>query len=396
MPICRRLADKESNPIAGCECKTHSLAVKAKGLVGSAVMGLLVSSSLALANPEGGQVSAGTATISSPDANTVQVNQTSDKAVINWNSFNVDSNQAVHFNQPSPNAITLNRVNPDNGASKILGSLTANGHIWIINPAGILFGASSRVDAAGLIATTANLSDQDFMAGNYHFVQAPGWNGGVVNEGTLSMKDSGLAVLVAPGVENSGVIRAKLGKVVLAAGTAFTIDFYGDELINFSLDARVDAPAIDPRSQQAMKDGVSNRGAIYADGGSVLMTAKVASGVLDHTINMSGVVEANTIASSKGNIILLGEDDGIVKVTGKLSASGKRAHTAGGTIKVLGNKIEVTDHAYINVAGRLGGGDVLIGGNAHGNGQERNADYTYFGPNARINADAGKTVMAGW
>lgn len=354
----------------------------------SAIVSALIASSVADANPDGGVVAGGQASISSPDSNTVVVNQTSDKAIIDWSSFNINPNETTRFQQPSSNSITLNRVNPANGASNILGALTANGQIWIINPAGILFGASARVDVAGLLATTANITNEDFMAGNYHFIQSPGWNGGIVNEGRISIHDEGMAALVAPGVENSGVIRATLGKVALSATNEFTVDFYGDQLINFSVNSEVKAPAIDPRTHQPMKDGVNNSGKIFANGGSVLMSAQVASNVLDHTINMKGVVEANTIAQHNGSIVLMGGTNGKVSVTGKLIAKGKRSGQTGGTVKVLGNQVVLSGHAYVNTSGMAGGGEILIGGNAHGGGLEQNADYTYVGVNTQLISSA--------
>ena len=126
-----------------------------------------------LANPTGGQVTAGNASISNPSANVVQIHQTSDKAVIDWRTFNIAPNEKTQFQQPSRSSITLNRIDPSNGASSILGRLQANGQVWLINPAGIFFGPTARVDVGGLLATTANITNQDFMAGKYHFTQSP-------------------------------------------------------------------------------------------------------------------------------------------------------------------------------------------------------------------------------
>src|SRR5579883_2843434 len=163
-----------------------------------ALLGSIFLSSAILANPQGGQVSGGSATISSPSANTVQINQSSDKAVIDWQSFNIAPNETTRFVQPSSSSIILNRINPANGASNILGMLKANGQVWLVNPAGIFFGASARVDVAGLLATTANISNADFMAGNFHFMRSPDWHGSVINEGRITIRGEGLAALVAP------------------------------------------------------------------------------------------------------------------------------------------------------------------------------------------------------
>jgi fibronectin-binding autotransporter adhesin len=355
-------------------------------------------SSLSYANPEGGQVAAGSAVISSPNTNTLQVRQSSDKAVIDWRTFNISPNERTQFLQPSSSSITLNRVNPANGVSAILGSLSANGQVWIINPAGIIFGASARVDVGGLLATTANISNLDFMNGNYHFTQSPDWHGAVINEGIITVADRGLAVLVAPGVENRGVIKANLGRVVLAAGNEYTVDFYGDQLINFGVNSQVTQAAVDGNGR-VLKNGVSNSGKIIANGGTVLLTANVAKNIVDNSVNMSGYVKATSAVSRNGEIILMGGNQGSVKVSGKLIASGKKSGQTGGTVKISGRTIELTDHAVIDVSGDLGGGNILIGGNAHGAGPLLNADYTYVGSNVVMNAsalttgDGGKVVV---
>jgi len=359
--------------------------------------GIFLFSSIVLANPEGGQVSAGSATISSPNSTTVQINQSSDKAVIDWRSYNIAPNETTHYQQPAASSITLNRISPNMGASQINGSITANGQVWLINPAGIVFGPSARVDVAGFLATTANISNQDFMAGNYHFVQSPDWNVGIVNQGKITVRDEGLVALVAPGVENSGVIKANYGKVTLAAGTEFVVDLYGDQLINFGVNSTVTKAATDPRTNQPMKDGVNNSGAIISHGGKVMITAQTAEGIVDNSINMSGYVIANSAVQRGGSIILSGGDHNTVKVSGKLLATSKRS--SGGTVKVLGKQIVLTNKARINVSGATGGGTVLIGGNTHGGGPEYNADYTYVSSgavikaNALTNGDGGKVVV---
>ena len=213
----------------------------------------------------------------------MQVNQATDKAVIDWRTFNINKGEVTQFRQPSASSITLNRVNPNYGASKIMGRMTANGQIWLVNPAGVFFGATAQVDAAGLLVTTANISNEDFMSGNYHFVQSPNWHGAVINNGNITIADDGMAALVAPGVENNGVIQARLGKVALAAGNEFTVDFYGDQLINFGLGATVTQPAVAPDGR-VLTSGVSNSGKIFANGGKVLMTAQTAEGVLNNLI----------------------------------------------------------------------------------------------------------------
>ncbi len=279
---------------------------------------------MAVATPEGGSVAQGSAGISQ-SGNVTTVNQTSQNAVINWQSFNTASNEAVKFNQPNSSAVALNRIN--NGLpTQFAGQLSANGNVWILNPAGVLFTSTAKVDVAGLLATTHSISDADFMAGNYKFNLVPGSeSANIINNGLISAKDSGIIALVAPHVQNNGLIQVNLGKVSLASGSAYTLDLYGDSLINFGSNAPIN------------NGSVSNAGQIIADGGKVYMTANSAAGVLDNVINMSGTIQAKSVGvNPKGQIVLNGGKSGTVKVTGKLNAS------TGGTVETSGANVEVS------------------------------------------------------
>ena len=135
-------------------------------------------------NPVVGIVAENNATISFPSSSVLQINQTSDKAIINWQSYNVAQHEQVNYQQPNASSITLNRINPNNGSSRIFGTITANGRVWLTNGAGIWFGPTAHV--RGLIATTVNILDQDFMSGNYHFVNL------LIGIVQLSMKEPSL------------------------------------------------------------------------------------------------------------------------------------------------------------------------------------------------------------
>jgi filamentous hemagglutinin family protein len=189
------------------------------------VLPLPLAAQTAVANnqlPTGGQVSAGQASISQ-SANTLTVNQTSQRAVVDWNTFNVGSQAQVHFQQPNAQSATLNRV-ADNNPSQILGRITAPGQVVLINPQGVYFGKTATVDVGGLVATTHNAANQAFMEGRMKF-DRQGASGKVVNEGELRAALNGYIALLAPEVRNSGVILANLGTVALAAGEAFELQF---------------------------------------------------------------------------------------------------------------------------------------------------------------------------
>lgn len=331
------------------------------------------------ANPEGGQVVGGQATISS-QSGYMQINQTTNQAIIEWQKFNIQVNEHTHFSQPSNTAATLNRINALNGVSQIMGRLTANGHIYLINPAGILFGKTASIDVAGLVATTANISNENFMARHYEFFQSPLYpNSSIINEGLISIKDGGLAALVAPGVRNAGIIHANLGKVALGSGTHFTLDLYGDELIHFALDGAIASKPKDAYGQP-MASAVENTGSIYANGGSVQLTTHAVKGVVDNAINTTGLINASRVKQVGGKIILDGGQANAVKVSGSVKATGTR----GGQIHVKGNDIKINE-ATIDVSGTEGGGEVRIGGKPQ---TETLAENTYIGPDTLILANA--------
>ena len=194
----------------------HGLARAATGL------GAL-SPLMALANPTGGQVVGGTATITTPNANSTQIKQSSQNAVINWQQFSVGANQYVQFLQPNSSAVILNRV-IGNNPSSIFGDITANGQVFLINPNGILFGRGAVLDVSGLVAGTQDISTPDFMASNYRFVKGSGApDASVINQGAISIAKNGYVVLAGDYVENDGVINAQSGRVLLAAGGATTL-----------------------------------------------------------------------------------------------------------------------------------------------------------------------------
>ncbi|EME69057.1 heme utilization/adhesion protein [Paramagnetospirillum caucaseum] len=345
------------------------------------------------ANPQGGTVAQGSAVISQPDAKTVQVNQSSDRAVIDWKSFSIAAGETTRFVQPSSSSMTLNRVTGDQ-VSQILGNLQANGRVVLVNPNGIVFGAGSKIDVAALVASTANIKNENFMAGNMKFDIPGKANAQIVNEGTITAADGGLVAIVSPYLRNSGIISARLGKVALAAANGVTLDLYGDNLILFQASDKI-ASLIVGADGQIVASLIENSGKIYADGGRVLMSTNAAKGVVDNAINTTGLISARAVEQQGGEIVLKGEDAGIVQVSGSLDASGKEAGQKGGTVNVLGEKVGLLGNASVDVSGDAGGGTALIGGDYQGKGSVRNAQVAYMGQDATINASALSTGNGG-
>src|SRR5437764_9382175 len=177
------------------------------------------------AGPNGGTVVGGAATINNPGTANVTINQITDKAIINWRMFDIGPGERATFVQPSANAIALNRVTGGLGPTQILGTLDANGRVFVVNRDGIIFGPGAVITTAGFLATTHDIRNEDFMAGRFNF-QIPGRpDASIVNMGTITATNGGFAALVAPGVRNSGTITAALGTVALGAGNLFNLDF---------------------------------------------------------------------------------------------------------------------------------------------------------------------------
>ncbi|NMG36880.1 filamentous hemagglutinin N-terminal domain-containing protein [Azoarcus sp. TTM-91] len=258
--------------------------------------------------PTGGEIVLGSGQIGTPAANHMIIDQSSGKLAINWQSFDIGAGNRVTFRQPGSDAIALNRVLGSDG-SKILGQLDANGRVFLINPNGILFGSGAQVSVGALVASTLDLSNDDFAAGRYRF-SSSGTPAAVINQGTLSAADGGAVALLGGKVSNQGVISARLGTVALAAGKEITLDFAGDGLLNVQVDQGV-AEAL-----------VENRQLIAADGGTVILTAQASDALLRTVVNNTGVIEAQTVGEREGKILLLaGMDDGVVHAGGTLDAS---------------------------------------------------------------------------
>src|SRR5229473_3618803 len=293
---------------------------------------LLLTPPGALANPLGGQVAGGSATVQGQGTSTVTVTQGSDRAIINWNTFNLGSGELTRFVQPNSGSIALNRVTGGLGPSQIYGTIEANGRIYLVNPDGILFGAGAQINTGGFLATTSDIRNSDFMAGRDIFSIPGRLDASIVNRGTITAANGGFAALVAPGVRNSGVIAANLGSVALASGNAFTLDFYGDKLITLQVGDQVATQVKDVATGQTLDALVKNDGTLRSNGGRVEISAVAARTVVDSVINNTGVIEADTVGTRNGMIVLgaatetskpAGAPVQTVSIAGKISAAGK-------------------------------------------------------------------------
>ncbi|GEM_PF-3121525 len=335
--------------------------------------------------PQDGSIRSGDVQLNQVNAKRLDVNQSSEKAIVDWQSFNIAGDEHTHFQLPSNNSINLSRV-IGGQRSDIFGKLSSNGQLMLINPNGVVFGQNSRIDVHGLVATTNDIHNQDFLANRFHFNIPGNPSGMIINRGTINIGKAGLLAFVAPGVENSGIINARLGRVGLASSNQFTLDLYGDNLISLGIDGKILEKVYGPDGKP-ISSLIDQSGTIYADGGQVYLQTNAARSIVDHAINVSGIIEAKTAEKKRGEIILNGNKEGRVKVAGVLDVSGLNSDQTGGTAHVLGEQI-LLEKARIFASGFNGGGTVLVGGDYQGKGSVLNAKNTYFDVDSQIFADA--------
>lgn len=335
-----------------------------------AAAGLTVLTPSVQAGPTGGQVTHGQAVISQNTSGTSTfVQQSSSKAVIDWQTFNINSNERVTFNQPDKNSMTLNYVSGvDRKSSLISGVLSANGHVFLVNPNGVVFNYGSRVNVGGLVASTRNTDPAAFMAntsGEFSFDSGPtDRRGQVANLGNI-IATSGDIALLGRTAWNFGAIQATNGGVALGAGESFTVNL-GNGPLNLRITKAADGA------------GVDNRGPLRAGNGHVELQARSSTALpFDVVVNNEGVIEAKSLASHAGRIILDGGERGTVRVSGALNvitqASGSQ--TGSSAIDLAGERLSVSASTAFNTRssnGRVGslkfetrGDNVLIAQSNH-------------------------------
>lgn len=315
--------------------------------------------------PTGGQVVGGQASIATSGA-TMNIQQSSQRAIVNWQSFNIGSGAAVNFQQPNAGAVALNRV-VGSDPSAIYGSLTANGQVFLLNPSGVVFGPGARVDVGGLVASTLGMRNDDFLSGNYRFTR-DGFAGSVLNQGDLFGQ---YVALLAPEVRNEGVIMARQGTAALAGGDAVTLNIAGSNLVGVQVD------------RASINTLVENRRLVQADGGLVILSAQSAHDLVGKVVN-TGVVQAGGISTDGGVVRLVAsstvEHSGSISVdagangkggtvlaiadlanpvsrtniSGSISAKGGAQSGDGGFIETSANRLKIVDGARIDTSAPFG------------------------------------------
>ncbi|WP_369943478.1 MBG domain-containing protein [Xanthomonas medicagonis] len=317
-------------------------------------------------------LSSATGATVSQNGGTLRIDQNAAKAVLNWNSFNVGKDVSVVFAQPSSSAVALNLIDASHGASVIDGSLRANGNVFLINSAGILFGHHAQVNVGGLVASSLGLVGEDDAG--YLLGRGDGAAASVVSRGSITAGNGGSVNLVGNHVANSGTIRADGGAVRLLSADQVKVTMDASGAIGLQMRA----------ASQAADGGaaaVENSGTLRANGGQILLQA-ASTGLSQLLVNNTGALEASGVDTSGGSVRLVASG-GDIASSGRIDVSGTR----GGSVQLLTDgAIDVAGR--IDASGRDAGGRIRIGGGYQGGEQLQHASAASVADGAVLDASA--------
>ncbi len=288
---------------------------------------LLTGLGVALAHPDGAQIVNGQVGFAHPDPATLNITN-SPGAIINWQQFSIQQNEITRFVQQSTGSAVLNRV-VSQVPSDILGQLLSNGRVFLINPNGIVFGQDAVIDTAGLIASTLDMSDEDFINENLKFQGSNAAD--IQNRGYIKAGANGDIFLIAPNIENSGIIETEGGQIILVAGESITIASLASDHIVFDV--------------QAPDNEVVNLGEVITHGGA----AKMFAGTIKH----SGSINADSISlDSQGLVVLRAIDDIELRSGSLISVSGNEEVDAG-TVSIEAHNTASDNNGTVYLQGEI-------------------------------------------
>lgn len=302
-------------------------------------------------HPMGGVVAAGTASISTnPAMAATTITLNTQRAAIDWNSFDVGSQWSVNVQQPSSTSLALMRVTGTPNPTEIAGKVDSNGGVIIVNSAGAVVYAGSTLNDESLVLSAADVSDTNFMAGNLTFSTPGKPSAAIANQGAITVQQAGFAALLAPAVDVSGTITARDGGVDLLGAQGATLSSGGAATIT-------GAVTMLPSGHTAL---VTLTGKISAPGGSVLLDSAAADGIVQYGVKAGGSVAAPSLGSSTGTIAVRTVGASVL-VNDLLTAQGGAA-AAGGDIGVNATgAVLINLAARLNVSGGTGGGVMAVG-----------------------------------
>ncbi|MDP2825829.1 MAG: filamentous hemagglutinin N-terminal domain-containing protein, partial [Sulfuritalea sp.] len=314
----------------------------------------------ALALPVGAQVVNGTAGFN--QVGNVLTVTNSNGAIINWQQFNIGAGQTARFVQPSASSSVLNRVLASD-PSVILGNLTSNGRVWLVNPAGIFVGQGARIDVAAFVASTLNITNTDFLANRQRFEANPG-AGNVINQGTITTPMGGSVYLIGSNVTNEGVITTPKGETILAAGNkvelidsatpGVKVEITGTEgnVTNLG-EITAEAGRIGIAGVVVKNSGKLNASSVVAEGGRIFLRATKKIDLTESSrVGADGTAGGNITAITSEN----GQISGELVARGEISAQGNGTQDSGGFIETSASTVKVEDGFTVNT----GGGEWLI------------------------------------
>ena len=297
-------------------------------------VGGLLCGPAAWANPQGMTVVSGGATIL-PAGSSLTIT-VSDRAVLNWQTFNVGPGQTTIFQQPNAASIVWNQV-LDKNPSQIFGSIQANGIVVLANQAGFWFGPDSVVKAASFVATTASGPPPNFEGGGAWNISYAPPLASIINYGTIEAGKGGSIFLVAEKIENHGLMMAPDGNIGLYAGKEVLVSERPD---GRGLSAKISLP-----------DGsVDNHGKLIADAGSIALNARV--------VNQAGLVQANSVRERSGIIELLATESITLGPDSQTLTQGDPSGVSPGGQITIKSDLNYQDAptARVSVAGGVAGG----------------------------------------
>jgi filamentous hemagglutinin family protein len=325
---------------------------------------------IALAGPEGENVVSGGADFVR-DGDLTLITTHTQQTVVEYSSFDIGVLETVQIDQPDAASRILNQV-LSTDPTLVEGRLFSNGQVWIVNPVGVFFGGQAIVDVGGLVAAAGQVDQQEFLDGIERFEDL---SGPVEVGGGAILRAADQVLLAGESVANYGHISATDGMIALVAGGGARLARIDGHVI-VSVDP---ATAPDPE-----RYGVVQAGTLDAGRGEVHLTAGDAYSL---AMNHSGITRAAEIHAEGG-------DDGLVLVAGVLDASNDAEDGRGGRISVLGDLVAL-DGATLDASGEAGGGEIRVGGEAHGEGETRTAYRTYVSSDSELRADAGSVGDGG-
>ncbi|MDD4957147.1 MAG: filamentous hemagglutinin N-terminal domain-containing protein [Candidatus Omnitrophica bacterium] len=240
--------------------------------------------------------------------------------ILNYSSFDLAEGESVIINLPGIDADILNRV-IGAGASNIAGAISCNGLFILVNTSGIYLASTANIDVGSLVLSTRDITNSDFVNGKYFFqkISEEALDTLLKNAGTINVREGGFGVLIAGAIENSGMIVAPMGRIHLAAGDAVTLALSSDGLISVAIDEKV-ASTIHDMDGNPITDQITNTGSIIADGGVVAISAESLTDIFRNAINLDGIVQADTMSSTAGEISITSSSD--ITLGGGISAVG--------------------------------------------------------------------------